>query len=219
MANGSTVPSVAQLLMESARQDVAVCNLLSPNTSIGDAVIGFHAQQAIEKSIKAVLSQSGIEFRRTHDLIDLLDLVQDNGLPMPPHADWLDELNPYAVEARYGTIGPDTLDHDHVLKVIAAVSLGTVGSGRPMTVPSPALASPSGRAAAAGPARVRWLALARAVRRGAAQCGLHDAPARLPGCPLLQTCLYTRIFEAPPPARGQLRRRPHRTSVRSPTPM
>ena len=121
MANGSTVPSVAQLLMESARQDVAVCNLLSPNTSIGDAVIGFHAQQAIEKSIKAVLSQSGIEFRRTHDLITLLDLVQDNGLPMPPHADWLDELNPYAVEARYGTIGPDTLDRDHVLKVIAAV--------------------------------------------------------------------------------------------------
>lgn len=121
MANTAEEKTIAQLLLESARQDVAACKLLSAEVSIGDAVVGFHAQQAVEKSIKAILSQNGIEFRRTHDLITLLDLLQDRGLPAPPNADWLDELNPYAVEARYGTLGPTGLDRSHVLLAIEAV--------------------------------------------------------------------------------------------------
>lgn len=94
---------------------------MSASTEITDAIIGFHAQHAVEKSIKSVLSFHGVEFRRTHDLIALLDLLQDNALPVPPHADWLDELNPFAVEARYGTIDPDGLDRQFVLAVITAV--------------------------------------------------------------------------------------------------
>ena len=109
------------MLLESALQDEAACKLLSASSQISDGIIGFHAQQAAEKSIKSVLSQHGVEFRRTHDLIALLDLLQDNALPAPPHADWLDELNPYAVEARYGTIDPDGLDRQFVLAVVTAV--------------------------------------------------------------------------------------------------
>ncbi|HEY5581806.1 MAG TPA: HEPN domain-containing protein [Rhodoferax sp.] len=84
-------------------------------------MVGFHAQQAIEKSLKAVLSAHMIEFRRTHDLITLLDLLQDHQLPAPPEADWLDELNPYAVEARYGTIEPEGLDRTRALQAVAQV--------------------------------------------------------------------------------------------------
>ena len=54
----------------------------------------------MEKSLKAVLTTHGIAFRRTHDLGALLDLLADAGKPLPPHADNLDELNPYAVEFR-----------------------------------------------------------------------------------------------------------------------
>ena len=36
-------------------------------------------------------------------------------------ADWLDELNPYAVEARYGTIDPEGLDRGHAVGVTAQV--------------------------------------------------------------------------------------------------
>ena len=78
-------------------------------------MVGFHAQQSIEKSLKAVLSAHMIEFRRTHDLITLMDLLQDHKLPAPPQADWLDELNPYAIEARYGTIDPEGLDRTRAL--------------------------------------------------------------------------------------------------------
>lgn len=109
------------MLLEAARQDEAACRLLSASAEITDAIIGFHAQQAAEKSIKSVLSHHGVEFRRTHDLIALLDLLQDNTLAPAPHAEWLDELNPYAVEARYGTINPDGLNRQHVLGVVADV--------------------------------------------------------------------------------------------------
>lgn len=121
MADTPTQKSIAQMLLEAARQDEVACKLLSTSAEITDAIIGFHAQQSAEKSIKSVLSHHGVEFRRTHDLIALLDLLQDNALPAPPHADWLDELNPYAVEARYGTIEPDGLDRQHVQIVIAEV--------------------------------------------------------------------------------------------------
>ena len=121
MASATAPKSVAQILLDAALQDLAACRLLSASIEISDAVVGFHAQQAVEKSIKSVLSLHSVEIRRTHDLIALLDLLQDNGLPAPPHADWLDELNPYAVEARYGTIDPDGLDRAHILASINAV--------------------------------------------------------------------------------------------------
>ena len=117
MAEFGKGASIAQLLLESASQDLAACRLLSASAGIGDAVVGFHAQQAVEKSLKAVLSAHRIEFRRSHDLVTLLDLLQDNQIAPPPEADWLDELNPYAVEARYGTINPEGLDRDHAVRV------------------------------------------------------------------------------------------------------
>lgn len=113
--------SIAQLLVESAKQDSAACHVLSKAPLIGDAVIGFHAQQAVEKALKAVLSAKGIEFRRTHDLITLMDLIEDHNISAPPYADSLDELNPYAVEARYGTIEPNDLDRAVALSIAAAV--------------------------------------------------------------------------------------------------
>ena len=117
MADPGDTRTVAGMLLASARQDLAACDLLAGAPSIGDAIVGFHAQPAIEKSLKAVLSASVIEFRRTHDLLALLDLFEDHGLALPPFSDWLDELNPYAVEARYGTIDPSGLDRELALQV------------------------------------------------------------------------------------------------------
>ena len=121
MAEASGGGPVYALLLASAEQDLAACRLLSNAAGIGDAVVGFHAQQSVEKAIKAVLSVRMIEFRRTHDLVSLLDLLQDHHVPAPPAADWLDELNPYAVEARYGTINPDGLDRARVLVAVEQV--------------------------------------------------------------------------------------------------
>ncbi len=77
-------------------------------------MLGFHAQQAVEKMLKAVLARAGVAFRRTHDLAELLDVLHDAGLPDPPHAERLDELNPFAVEARYGMGGEGVLARGQV---------------------------------------------------------------------------------------------------------
>lgn len=113
--------SVPRLLLESARQDEKAVTALSGIADIGDAIVGFHAQQAVEKAIKAVLSAAGIAFRRTHDIAELLDLLADSGLPPPPAAEALDELNPYAVEARYGLVGLSGLDRQKIHVTIAQV--------------------------------------------------------------------------------------------------
>ena len=65
-----------------------------------DAVC-FHAQQCVEKLLKAALTEAGRDFSRTHDLSHLLDLI------LPVHPLWeafrsgFQELVAYAVEYRY----------------------------------------------------------------------------------------------------------------------
>ena len=121
MVEPAPVGEVAKILLQAAEQDLAACEALAHAPGIGDAIVGFHAQQATEKALKAVLSRHGVEFRRTHDLALLLDLLQDRQLPPPPGADWLDELNPYAVEARYGVSGIAGLDRPKVLAALHAL--------------------------------------------------------------------------------------------------
>lgn len=112
-------PSIARLLLDAAQQDARTVTVLAPLQDIGDAIVGFHAQQAVEKGIKAVLSSHNVVFRRTHDIAELLDLLADNQLPAPPRANQLDELNPYAVEARYGVIPLSGLNRDTIIPLIA----------------------------------------------------------------------------------------------------
>lgn len=113
--------SVAHILIDAAEQDLRAAVLLSQAREIGDGVVGFHPQQSIEKALKAVLAHAGIAFRRTHDIAELLDLIADSGLSAPPHADWLDELNPYAADARYGLVVPHGLDRTFACAAVKAV--------------------------------------------------------------------------------------------------
>lgn len=108
-------PSVARLLLQAAGEDAKALEALTELPEIADAIVGFHAQQAVEKSLKAVLSAGQVAFRRTHDLAELIDLLEDSGLPRPPHADSLDVLNPYAVDARYGLVGARGLDRQRTV--------------------------------------------------------------------------------------------------------
>jgi HEPN domain-containing protein len=48
-----------------------------------DGPFGFHIQQAIEKLLKALLSQLGIEYRMTHDLAYLVSKVESSGKALP----------------------------------------------------------------------------------------------------------------------------------------
>jgi len=110
----SALTEFAAELLASAGRDHLVWTKLAADAEVHDSSLGFHAQQVVEKCLKAVLAQAQVPFRRTHDIAELLDALSDAGLPAPPHADRLDELNPYAVEARYGWSGTTALDRSQV---------------------------------------------------------------------------------------------------------
>lgn len=65
------------------------------------AAIGFHAQQAAEKALKAVCMLHAVEIRRTHDLAALAMQLQRVGVELPLSVEELRALNPFAVEFRY----------------------------------------------------------------------------------------------------------------------
>ncbi|HEV3318703.1 MAG TPA: HEPN domain-containing protein [Solirubrobacteraceae bacterium] len=52
---------LARRLLDAADNDELMARSLLPVEGVTDAGIGFHAQQAIEKSIKAILALQGIE--------------------------------------------------------------------------------------------------------------------------------------------------------------
>lgn len=61
----------------------------------------FHAQQAAEKALKAVLLFKKIDFPLVHDIEELLELAKQNGLVLSREVNDAGALTPYAVEARY----------------------------------------------------------------------------------------------------------------------
>jgi HEPN domain-containing protein len=113
--------TVAELLLASAKRDQQAFRALVLMADMNDAVIGFHAHQCVGKAVKATLAHAGIAFRRTHAIPELLDLLHDGGRSMPPFSERLDELDPYAVEARYGLVQPSALDRDAASRFVQEV--------------------------------------------------------------------------------------------------
>jgi HEPN domain-containing protein len=98
---------MAQLLVLKAAQDEFTVRKLIDDPESPDEVIGFHAQQAVEKLLKAVLAFRGIRYRRTYNLGELMDLMLDNGISLPRELEDVRDLTPFAAELRYDEFLPD----------------------------------------------------------------------------------------------------------------
>lgn len=88
-------------LLRLARRDRETFDLLLPLEKASLAALGFHAQQAAEKALKAVAVLLELEAQRTHDLAALGQAILDKGKRLPLTVDQLRSLNPFAVEFRY----------------------------------------------------------------------------------------------------------------------
>ena len=80
--------------------------------------LGFNAQQAAEKAIKAVLVSAGVQPPRAHDMATLVRLLQKGGLPVPPNAEGLTFLSAFAVEARYPGAGFQEVTEEDVRRAL-----------------------------------------------------------------------------------------------------
>ena len=91
----------ARRLLAKAAEDEYVLDRLMGDAAAPDSMVGFHAQQAAEKLLKAALFLAGAAPPRTHNLMELVDLAADHGLKLPEECEALRWLTPYAVLYRY----------------------------------------------------------------------------------------------------------------------
>jgi HEPN domain-containing protein len=111
----------ARVLLGKARDDEVAVRKLAEDTEIADAVVGFHAQQAVEKALKAVLSAHDRAYPWTHDLRHLMELLDAAGSPLPDELADARRLTPWAAEFRYGETIDDELDRPATVDIVDAV--------------------------------------------------------------------------------------------------
>jgi len=104
--------------MRFARSDLAIARG-GPDPEILLEGLCFHAQQAAEKAIKAVLIQFGIPASRTHSIEHLVGLLPAS-IERIPVLTQAAGLTQYAVEFRYPTDEESVTDQEHAEAVCIA---------------------------------------------------------------------------------------------------
>jgi HEPN domain-containing protein len=106
----------ARELLVRARDDELATKALLRVGEVSDVIVGFHAQQAVEKALKAALASIGAEFPFTHDLGLLMQLCEDADLELPKSLAEADLLTPYAAQLRYGSSPSATVSRAQALE-------------------------------------------------------------------------------------------------------
>lgn len=105
---------LALLLIRKAVGDESVIDKLLDDPDVPDDMLGFHAQQAVEKRLKAVLAFNEIDYERTHSIGYLTSLLEHHGIDPPGGREQIEELTPWAVAARYEDRFEEVLDRSTV---------------------------------------------------------------------------------------------------------
>ena len=87
---------------------------------VPDAAFGFHAQQAVEKLMKALLTSQTGSYPFTHDLLSLRKRIERSGITLPLFPFNLEKLTEYAGNSRYDV--PFPLDDDLRLLLQRAIA-------------------------------------------------------------------------------------------------
>ncbi|MGA2975641.1 MAG: HEPN domain-containing protein [Spirochaetia bacterium] len=106
MRPDSAGPGTPEDWLRHARSHLALAVAVGPVGDVLAETLCYHAQQAAEKALKAVLINVGVEFPRTHSLRLLVDLLPPT-LRTKSVLESAVALTDYAVTARYpGEIEP-----------------------------------------------------------------------------------------------------------------
>lgn len=111
----------AHRMLRLARRDQAAFAALLAVPEVALSIALFHAQQASEKALKAVMCLRGLEYRRTHDLEELAAQLNDAGCKLAVAEIGLSRLTPYAVEYRYDDDSPQLLTGAQADAIVASL--------------------------------------------------------------------------------------------------
>ncbi|MBF0338924.1 MAG: HEPN domain-containing protein [Nitrospirae bacterium] len=90
----------ARLTLTMAGKDLRALHVMVDSESVDDEIFGFHAQQAVEKSLKAWITALGEEYAYKHALQPLLVKLQSINCDVADLWEFVD-LNTFAVQYRY----------------------------------------------------------------------------------------------------------------------
>ena len=114
----------ALLLLRKAAQDEALLDAVLTSDQVSDEVIGFHCQQAAEKILKALLSDLGVRFRKTHEIGALMAFLAQAGHALPEQFENLDVLTPFGAIYRYEDYdAPVSLDRAAARRILRQLRL------------------------------------------------------------------------------------------------
>jgi HEPN domain-containing protein len=114
---------LAERLAGKARADALAARKFAKDPEIADDIIGFHAQQAVEKWLKAVMATRRLRQTRIHDLDRLGELLEEAGVELPLPRRRLDELTIFAVPLRYeDLLDGEPLDREATVELIDVVA-------------------------------------------------------------------------------------------------
>jgi HEPN domain-containing protein len=114
---------MSRTLARKATGDATAAREFAANPEITDEIIGFHAQQAIEKWLKAIIAARGEAFEHTHDLRRLVRVAALELDRVPFDVDAVIALTQYSAPLRY----QDLLDVEPLDREAAVVLVGEVG--------------------------------------------------------------------------------------------
>ena len=116
-------PEHGRLMLAMAEKDLKALKAMTDLDSFSDEIFGFHAQQAVEKALKAWLSATGIKYPKIHDLEQLVELLKTNNVAMPVAFADLADLTDYSVIFRYEMIEKmqDPLDRKSTIEKVEAL--------------------------------------------------------------------------------------------------
>ena len=115
-----TVPGSPDEWLIHAESDLRYARLGKNDGTVLPGQVCFHAQQAAEKAIKASLLLRGIDFPRSHDIRELLEIGRRHGVAVPSLVLAADSLTPYATQTRYPGDAEEITERDMDAAITAA---------------------------------------------------------------------------------------------------
>jgi len=115
---------VAAVLTRKAEGDAKVMRKLADDEEIADDAVGFHAQQAIEKWLKAVIASRSEDFEYTHDIRHLIirAKLEPREVNQPFDIRQAINLTEYAVPLRYeDLLDAEPLDRASTVSLVEEV--------------------------------------------------------------------------------------------------
>ncbi len=110
----------ARSLLNMAEKDLAALHAMCHLDTVADEIFGFHAQQVVEKALKAWLAALGVRYSFRHDLAELLHMLAQHGQDVEGYWD-LSTYTDFAVRYRYEVLDTSEppLERERLLAQVA----------------------------------------------------------------------------------------------------